>query len=376
MTKSWDPSGISPQALLNLGVSSVAELTAIREARIAARQELAEYMARPDVSGPEKQVARCAYIHKQGRLACQCPTCWLLPGNCVCGKLKRAEPATRVIIHLHQDEWGRGSNTGCLCAASLSGSTMLLRGHTPHDQQLSALLSDPSVTTALLWPGEDALEPHQLQELAAARTNGRIALVAIDATWNGAVKMRRRYPKDILTVRLPPDLALPEIHHTAAYVGAGLQTHPQDTLQQATDTANGSSSSPQPERLPAGSNDGSNAGSSSSHTCASSADRLGSSGSSSVPPGVAKGAGPKHIPKPGERVSIFRGVRKYHGKAAENGRVSTLEAVAAALLALEGDEGVYQGLLYNLKLKVDAMRQQKHMPAVFGTAGESFDNDE
>jgi len=72
---------------------------------------------------------------------------------------------------------------------------MLLRGHTPHDQQLSALLSDPSVTTALLWPGEDALEPHQLQELAAARTNGRIALVAIDATWNGAVKMRRRYPK-------------------------------------------------------------------------------------------------------------------------------------------------------------------------------------
>lgn len=75
-------------------------------------------------------------------------------------------------------------------------------------------------------------------------------------------------------------------------------------------------------------------------------------------------------------MSIFRGVRKYHGKAAENGRVSTLEAVAAALLALEGDEGVYQGLLYNLKLKVDAMRHQKHMPPVFGTAGESFDKDE
>lgn len=65
-------------------------------------------------------------------------------------------------------------------------------------------------------------------------------------------------------------------------------------------------------------------------------------------------------------MSLFRGIRKYNGKAADNGRVSTLEAVAAALLALEGDEAMYEGLLYNLKLKVDAMRHQKHMPLVYG----------
>ncbi len=70
-----------------------------------------------------------------------------------------------------------------------------MRGHAPHDEQLAALLSDPGYTTALLWPWEDALEPHQLQELAAARSNGRIALVAIDATWGCAVKMRRKYPE-------------------------------------------------------------------------------------------------------------------------------------------------------------------------------------
>lgn len=47
----------------------------------------------------------------------------------------------------------------------------------------------------LQWPGDDALEPHQLQEIAATRSNGRIALVAVDATWGCAVKMRRRYPE-------------------------------------------------------------------------------------------------------------------------------------------------------------------------------------
>jgi hypothetical protein len=84
----------------------------------------------------------------------------------------------------------------------------------------------------------------------------------------------------------------------------------------------------------------------------------------------------KHIPKPGEAVSLFRGIRQYHGSAAATGRVSTLEAVAAALLALEGDEEMYTNMLYNLALKVDAMRQQKHMPLVYGmSAAESGDGE-
>lgn len=65
-------------------------------------------------------------------------------------------------------------------------------------------------------------------------------------------------------------------------------------------------------------------------------------------------------------MSLFRPLRKYKGNAAENGRVCTLEAVAGALFALEGDQDMYDGLLYNLKLKVDAMRRQKHMAEVYG----------
>lgn len=43
-----------------------------------------------------------------------------------------------------------GSNTGCLCAASLVGGEMLMRGHKQHDDQLQALLNDPAFTCAML----------------------------------------------------------------------------------------------------------------------------------------------------------------------------------------------------------------------------------
>lgn len=92
-----------------------------------------------------------------------------------------------------------GSNTGCLCAASLAGAQLLMRGHAPHDAQLAALLSDPSITTALLWPGEGALEPQELLALARERTGGRIALVAVDATWGCALRMRRKYPAGVFS---------------------------------------------------------------------------------------------------------------------------------------------------------------------------------
>jgi hypothetical protein len=114
-----------------------------------------------------------------------------------------ASSAGRASAHIHAAARPAGSNTGCLCSKSLAGAELLLRGHAPHDEQLSALLADPDYTTALLWPGEDALEPHQLQELAAARSNGRIALVAIDATWNCAIKMRRRLPEGKGTALCP-----------------------------------------------------------------------------------------------------------------------------------------------------------------------------
>lgn len=224
----------------------------------------------------------------------------------------------------------------------------------------------------------------------------------------------------ILTVRLPPDLALPELHHVRPVIEIPPpeRRHTQDSNQEAGAATNGHIDSSSTSRLqhqqhqqvqqqaqqqtqqeqqqqhsqPSNSHENSSSqqaqlpGSPRSQPTDPHLAPLAyvTPGANDVTPGddvtpddiISTGdgssspvKGPKHLPSPGERVSLFRGVRKYHGKAADNGRVSTLEAVAAALLALEGDEGVYQGLLYNLKLKVDGMRAQKHMPLVYGLVG-------
>ncbi len=65
--------------------------------------------------------------------------------------------------------------------------------------------------------------------------------------------------------------------------------------------------------------------------------------------------------------SIMSSARREPDTCAHACRVSTLEAVAALLYCLEGSEELHQGLLNNLKLKVDAARLQKSMPAVYAT---------
>ena len=157
---------------------------------------------------------------------------------------------------------------------------MLMRGHREHDARLQELISDPTITKGILWPGPDALTPQQLQQLAAEQTEGRLAVIALDATWDNANRMKSKFPADVPQLQIPLDLAL-------------------------------------------------------SH---------------------------------GSQGSLFAPLRKY-SKAAQ-GRVCTLEAVAAALLALEPEgvgEEMYEGLLNNLKMKVDAMRRQKNMATVYDT---------
>lgn len=194
----------------------------------------------------------------------------------------------------------------------------------------------------------------------------------------------------VLTVRLPPDLALPQLHHLAA-VGSDLQQQQQqqdaclpDSIQQAGINGSSTSASGSPSASSSIQQAGATVTIARSPTSSSKQqDQPQLHSSSSDASGLCAGStngishkGPKHIPAPGERVSLFRGVRKYHGKAAENGRVSTLEAVAAALLALEGDETMYAGLLHNLVLKVDAMRRQKHVvPVTNGIAGLSLEEE-
>jgi len=262
------------------GIKEYEDWFAKKREREAERDIVNRHMQDPSVPGVDKMHRRCQYILKYGRNLFTCPGCWLLPGLCVCGFMAKVDAKTQLVVHVHQTEWGKCSNTGCVAHLSVPGSKLLLKGYKDHDAQLTALFADPTITTAILWPGERSILPSELKAIADAKTGGRIAVVAVDATWDGAMRMKCSYPPDALHVKLPPNSAL------------------------------------------------------------------------------------AHSP-----VSLLSPVRKYRGDLENNGRVSTLEAIAALMCELEGDLGVRDTMLHNLRIKVDAMLIQKNRETVYGTVG-------
>eukprot|EP00798_Chlamydomonas_sp_ICE-L_P001983 gene1983-33401_t len=93
---------------------------------------------------------------------------------------------------------GRSSNTGGVIPLSLSNCEMLMKGHKGHDAQLQQLFADPEYTTAVLWPGDRSISPTELKEIAIKQTGGRIAIIAVDATWTNAMRMKTNYPEHAL----------------------------------------------------------------------------------------------------------------------------------------------------------------------------------
>jgi DTW domain-containing protein YfiP len=213
----------------------VEEWVATATRREAERAALTATLADPSTAEGDKMPLRCAYIQEHRKSLFSCPRCWLQRGLCMCGECEAAAAvlaaeaaaeagvsssggaagasAVSVAIHVHHSEWGKASNTGCLLPLILGGpesggGEVLMAGHAPHDARLAALLAEPGVTTAVLWPSPDALTPEELLAVAAAETGGRVRLVAVDATWANARRMKSCYPPGALQVRLPSDMAL------------------------------------------------------------------------------------------------------------------------------------------------------------------------
>lgn len=70
---------------------------------------------------------------------------------------------------------------------------------TAHSQHFPTVC-DSMGPIALSWlAGADSLLPEELQALANEQTSGRIAVIALDATWQGARRMRCAYPKGMRT---------------------------------------------------------------------------------------------------------------------------------------------------------------------------------
>lgn len=110
MRTNWQPEGMSINQLKERGCSTLDEYIAALDARRLKRDALNEYIARSDISGREKGWARCQYILQNLRLPFQCPVCWLLPGHCICSNLRKAQVKTKVVVHLHPDEWAKGEH--------------------------------------------------------------------------------------------------------------------------------------------------------------------------------------------------------------------------------------------------------------------------
>jgi len=132
-------------------------------------------------------------------------------------------PPLRVAVYMHQKEFGRASNTGCLLGTL--GARVYVAGIASDEASLLEALGSgaDAGACAVLWPGEGAVS---LAELRASTPPERwargLTLVAVDATWACARRMLRRLPAS--APRLSVDAAAFEagrslLHPARRYAG-------------------------------------------------------------------------------------------------------------------------------------------------------------
>jgi DTW domain-containing protein YfiP len=112
------------------------------------------------------RAARCAFHHAYAHNPFACAGCWLLPGRCICAlasteKAPLPQAVARVVVHAHHSEWRRASSTGVLAPLVLEGAggdspeasvLSLMAGHTPHDELMASMVADPRWLPVLLFP--------------------------------------------------------------------------------------------------------------------------------------------------------------------------------------------------------------------------------
>jgi len=127
----------------------------------------------------------------QGR----CPTCFFRLEVCLCPRIPRLRPRTKVLILRHHKEAFRSTNTARLAALALEGAEVHPYG-APGQPFDEALVRGEG--TWLLFPGEDGLAP-------AGGVPSR--LVVLDGSWGQARRMLQRVP----ALRALPRLSLPPL---------------------------------------------------------------------------------------------------------------------------------------------------------------------
>ena len=319
----------SPRNLQLWGLDSVEAYFETEDRRASAKVSLDALMRDPDVSPERKHDASARHHVVWGRSTFACAKCWLLKGNCVCRFLSKRSmrpPFVRVVVYAHHNEVARGNGTGNLVPACLPFGELLVAGLAEHEARLSSLLREYAGRVAVLWP-RGTMEAAEIKERVSrdAARGGFEAddaneknetgwmLVAVDATWNSARKMVSRIPSSVPRVSVPA-----EAFQALAARVPPLPTH--DSLL-----------------------------------------------------GPVRKYDAREKKKKDQPLSTSPS----RDGAGDSGRRCTFEAVLASLLAVGAlDEDACASLLRNVKVKVNAVLRQKHMPEAYDLSGERSGGDE
>lgn len=328
----------SPRNLKLWGLDSVEAYFETEDRRTQAKVSLDALLRDPEISPARKHDAAARHHVVWGRSTFACAECWLLKGNCVCRSLVKATkaaressersrvdrdrvtmspPYARVVAYAHQNEVARGNSTGNLIPATLPFGELLVAGLAEHEARLENVLRENEGRVAVLWP-----RPTMAFAEIRERISANARETAISRTKSPAADSLDRVTRDA------------RVGWTFVAVDA--------TWNSARKMVS---------RIPA-----------------------------SVPrvsvPAEAFQALAKRVPPLPTHDSLLGPVRKYDARAKgaekkngafmDSGRRSTFEAVLASLLAVGAlDEDACAALLRNVKVKVNAVLRQKHMPEAY-----------
>ena len=332
----------SPRNLKLWGLESVEAYFETEDRRTQAKVSLDALLRNPEISPARKHDAAARHHVVWGRSTFACAECWLLKGNCVCRSLVKAvaaressersqrspnevsdrdfakpvsmrPPYARVVAYAHQNEVARGNSTGNLIPVTLPFGELLVAGLAEHEARLERVLRENEGRVAVLWP-------RPTMAFAEIRERMREARETADA----------KSPRDCLDRAADARVGWTFVAVDATWNSARKMV----------------------SRIPA-----------------------------SVPrvsvPAEAFQALAKRVPPLPTHDSLLGPVRKYDARAKikgaeknkngmDSGRRSTFEAVLASLLAVGAlDEDACAALLRNVKVKVNAVLRQKHMPEAY-----------
>ncbi|CAG9467774.1 unnamed protein product [Pedinophyceae sp. YPF-701] len=168
----------------------------------------------PDTPAARRSAIMSEYFLKWGKLLYWCRRCYLLPACCCCARMRSVPPppGLRVVVWMHEREYGRGTNTGCVLLLTLGEEycRVLLRGVGEHDEVIEEVwngrFDGEAATVGVLWPG-GGVSPDEFKRIADVRSGGRAVLVALDATWGQARKLAGAVPSHVTKVSLTPEKA-------------------------------------------------------------------------------------------------------------------------------------------------------------------------